>query len=241
MPELISWKKAEMNIEVTEDELLSENTINIPKQQVPVKSESMTLLTKMNNNIQAMGESLERLNQSQRETRTLSVLQAESANKRRISVSEELDTEELQSDGEMLLENACKRQKTCAKVPPGCSGGQEVQDDTEDEDSLLIDIAESLTDSEKTAPKVADKLAEIVNSRWLSKLNVNALKEKQEKYARPVNCEKLLTPKVNPEIWAHLNRQTRAKEPQTVFDAVSPYSCWQHCCQSDRYVAESEK
>ena len=54
-------------------------------------------------------------------------------------------------------------------------------------------------------------MAEIVDSRWLGKLNYNTLKEKWEKYARPVNREMLLTPKVNPQIWVCLDRQQRAK------------------------------
>ena len=52
--------------------------------------------------MQAVGESLKRLNQ--RETGSLSVSQAKSANKRRISASEE-------SDSEMLLADTSKRQK----------------------------------------------------------------------------------------------------------------------------------
>ena len=96
---------------------------------------------------------------------------------------------------------------------PKCTGGgQAVQDDTENKDCLLVDIAQSLTYREKSAPMVADKLAEIVNLRWLSKLNDNAFKEKREKHARPVNREMLLTPKVNPDFWARLDRQTQAKD-----------------------------
>ena len=35
---------------------------------------------------------------------------------------------------------------------------------SEDEDSLLVDIAQSLTNNGKTVPMVTDKLAEIVDS-----------------------------------------------------------------------------
>ena len=117
-----------------------------------------------------------------------------------------------------------KEQKTGAADQgdqPGCSGLQNVHDpghehgehvEIGEEDALLDDIVQSLTESEKTAPSVADKLAKIVNSRWLTKLNNNSFKEKMAKYDRPLNGEKLLTPKVNPEIWSRLDRQTRGKD-----------------------------
>ena len=79
-------------------------------------------------------------------------------------------------------------------------------------DSLLDEIVQSLTDMEKTAPKVSEKLAKIVNLRWLNKLDKTNLKEKSDKYLRPINCDRLITPKVNPEIWGRLDRQTRGKD-----------------------------
>ena len=77
---------------------------------------------------------------------------------------------------------------------------------------MLDEIAQSLTDTEKTAPKVSEKLAKIVNLRWLNKLADTHLKEKSEKYLRALNCDRLITLKVNPEIWGCLNRQTRGKD-----------------------------
>ena len=38
--------------------------------------------------------------------------------------------------------------------------------------------SQSLTDTEKTAPKVSEKLAKIVNLRWLNKLDETNLKGK---------------------------------------------------------------
>ena len=48
--------------------------------------------------------------------------------------------------------------------------------------------------------------------RWLNKLDDKNLKEKSEKCLRPINCDRLITPKVNPEIWGRLDRQGRGKE-----------------------------
>ena len=60
--------------------------------------------------------------------------------------------------------------------------------------------------------KVVQKLADIVNKRWGSKLEDAKLKEKLAKYNRPDNCEKLTVPKVNPEIWNKLKHVTRSAD-----------------------------
>ncbi len=73
------------------------------------------------------------------------------------------------------------------------------------DDPLLEEIAQAMNDEEKAAPKIAEKLAKIINSRWLTKLN-------DDTHLRPVNCDRLVTSKVNPEIWGRLDRETRNKD-----------------------------
>ena len=80
------------------------------------------------------------------------------------------------------------------------------------DDPLLEEIAQAMNDEEKTAPKIAEKLAKIVNSPWLTKLNDDSLREKLDTHLRPVNCDRLVTLKVNPEIWGRLDRETRNKD-----------------------------
>ena len=65
---------------------------------------------------------------------------------------------------------------------------------------------------DKTDPKVSDKLAKIINLRWFNKLDNSNLKDKCGKYLRPANCDRLITPKVNPEIWGQLDRHARGKD-----------------------------
>ena len=65
---------------------------------------------------------------------------------------------------------------------------------------------------EKTDSKVSDKLAKIINLRWLNTLDDSNLKDKCGKYLRPVNCDRLITPRVNPEIWGRLDRHARGKD-----------------------------
>ena len=80
------------------------------------------------------------------------------------------------------------------------------------EDALLNEIAQDFESDEQTDPKVVQKLADIVNKRWGSKLEDAKLKEKLAKYNRPDNCEKLTVPKVNPEIWNKLKHVTRSAD-----------------------------
>lgn len=79
--------------------------------------------------------------------------------------------------------------------------------DQREENGLLDEIAESLDETERTDEAIAEKLADIANKRWLPMLSDKKLKEKLEKCPRPVNCDKIRVPKVNPEIWGKVSRQ----------------------------------
>ena len=68
-----------------------------------------------------------------------------------------------------------------------------------------------MNETEKTDEKISEKLEKIVENRWF-KLSDGQLKEKTEKYLRPANCDNFITPKVNPEIWERLDRQTRGRD-----------------------------
>ena len=81
-------------------------------------------------------------------------------------------------------------------------------------DPLLEEISQTLDETEKTSPIVNEKLASIINQRWLNKLSDEQLKEKQAKYFRPKNCDRLIVPKVNPEIWGKLDRTARGRDLQ---------------------------
>ena len=77
---------------------------------------------------------------------------------------------------------------------------------------MLNEIAQDFESDEQTDPKVAQKLADIVNKRWGAKLEEAKLKEKLAKYNRPDNCEKLTVPKVKPEIWNELKHGTKSAD-----------------------------
>ena len=82
------------------------------------------------------------------------------------------------------------------------------------ENGLLKEIAESLDETERTDEAIAEKLADIANKRWLQMLSDKKLREKLEKCPRPVNCDKIRVPKVNPEIWCKVSRQAKGNDLQ---------------------------
>ncbi|KAK3731997.1 hypothetical protein QZH41_005498 [Actinostola sp. cb2023] len=92
------------------------------------------------------------------------------------------------------------------------SEGEDETEISDSQDSLLDDIVQSLDETERTAEPVSEKLANVANKSWLHKLSDEQLKEKVEKYNRPVNCGKVIVPKVNEEIWSKLPRQARGKD-----------------------------
>ena len=51
---------------------------------------------------------------------------------------------------------------------------------------------------------ITEKLATIINKRLSEKLSDQKLKEKRDQYPRPDNCDRLVAPRINPEIWARI-------------------------------------
>ena len=81
------------------------------------------------------------------------------------------------------------------------------QDNTND--SLLLDIEQNFSAQEDTGPPISQKLADIINKRRSERLGNHKPNEKREKYHRPMNCEHVIVPQVNPEIWVQIDHNTR--------------------------------
>ncbi|CAB4038940.1 Hypothetical predicted protein [Paramuricea clavata] len=58
-------------------------------------------------------------------------------------------------------------------------------------------------------PAITEKLATIINKRWSEKLSDQKLKEKRDQYPRPDNCDRLVAPRINPEIWARIDHTAK--------------------------------
>ena len=65
---------------------------------------------------------------------------------------------------------------------------------------------------EKCGPEVAENLAKVVNKRVRTKLAEEKLKEKQNLYSRPKNCEAMAPTRVNSEIWRQLQPHTHLQD-----------------------------
>jgi hypothetical protein len=85
---------------------------------------------------------------------------------------------------------------------------------SEDEDntSLLTKIGESLCPTEDHGPQVIEKLAQLVNTKFVMDLDLEKRKQLSEKYKTQKNCEALYVPRVNPEIWGKLNPITKQRD-----------------------------
>ena len=76
-------------------------------------------------------------------------------------------------------------------------------------DALLQQISHDLEQEEGVGGTINQRLADIVDKRWSTKLPETKQKEKMEKYSRSSNCERLVVPRVNAEIWHKLNNRTK--------------------------------
>ena len=129
-----------------------------------------------------------------------------------------------QSDADKLLNQQGSKRRRIAddSTPEGIesvvnndshnNGEDHTGSQVQEEDLLLAEIAQAMDEAEKTAPNISDQLAKIINSRWLNKLSDESLHEKLDAHLRPANCDRLITPKVNPEIWGRLDKETHAKD-----------------------------
>ena len=78
--------------------------------------------------------------------------------------------------------------------------------------NFLKKLSLDFSKDDKVSRPISKQLAEIINKRWASKLGENKVKETVEKYDRPENCERLVAPKVNPEIWEKLTHYGKKQD-----------------------------
>ena len=82
---------------------------------------------------------------------------------------------------------------------------------SKDQDKILEELDADMDDME-TGPEISPKLANIINKRFEKKLSADTRKEKQNKYCRPKNCDKMKVPKVNTEVWRQLNAYQKKQD-----------------------------
>ena len=73
--------------------------------------------------------------------------------------------------------------------------------------SILNDIDAALNEEEKLGENISPQLAGIISKRWQCKMPSDNLKQLISKYDKPLNCEKLVVPRVNQQIWVRLQKR----------------------------------
>ena len=184
-----------------ENDLLAEvddEPMSVDLRAVPeVLTDLSKAITSMSSSMLNMEQSIKRMNSTQVETSD-SEEQPAKKRKRRNEQENEAD-----SDGENLL------RETEPPVDSATEGESGVPCARLEHDALLSEISQDFDKEEDVGPQINQQLADIVNTRWSTKLNEAKIKEKMEKYSRPANCEKLIAPRVNAEVWDKLDQKAK--------------------------------
>ena len=91
-------------------------------------------------------------------------------------------------------------------------GNESDEDDCMETDAILQELAECFEADDKCGEPIFEKLAKVANDGMRTKLNSDKIKETSDKYLRPKNVQNLVTPKINGEIWPHLNRKVKNQD-----------------------------
>ena len=79
-------------------------------------------------------------------------------------------------------------------------------------DAILAGIANDFDLVDQCGEDIPEQLASLVDKLLQTKMNEEKLKEKQNNYLRPKNCEKMIPTRVNAAIWARLQSDTRSRD-----------------------------
>lgn len=88
----------------------------------------------------------------------------------------------------------------------------EHDDNENDGDQFLETIKQELYSQNDRGPKINEKLADIANNRWTEKQEKEIVNERAKKYKVPQNCEKVIVPRVNDEIWLKMPSNSRGND-----------------------------
>lgn len=119
---------------------------------------------------------------------------------------------------------------------------EDMEDGDSDNASLLSAISSSLSCSQDTGPPIASGLAELVNGKFNAEYSVEKRKEILQKYKKPSNCDNVLVPKVNEEIWSKLPANAKRSDIRTsaLQDTLVKVSS-AIICTSDKLLEHREK
>ena len=75
--------------------------------------------------------------------------------------------------------------------------------------NILYDIDAAFNVEEKLGEYISPQLAGMISKIWRDKMPLDKLKQPISKYDKPQNCEKLVAPKVNQQIWVKLQKRQK--------------------------------
>lgn len=117
-----------------------------------------------------------------------------------------------------------------------------------DGDDLLATLNAELEVEKDVTGAVADSVSTTANKRFSRGFGDEIIKAKLEKYPRPVNCEKLIVPAVNPEVWRKLGKFPRKIDLRTAHiqraltkAAIAVTQCTNHLVKTKAGQSESAR
>ncbi|XP_070185868.1 uncharacterized protein [Littorina saxatilis] len=78
--------------------------------------------------------------------------------------------------------------------------------------TVLDDIEQEFEPDTDVGPPILEKLAKVLGTMGKGKMDDERMNTKFDKHKRPQNCETLIVPRVNPEIWSVLDHSTKSAD-----------------------------
>ena len=98
-------------------------------------------------------------------------------------------------------------------MAPNESEGNNADGDMGSENEHTLDATEQEYELEsEVGPPIHEQLAKVLTTMAKGKMDTEKFKSKLEKHKIPQNCETLVVPRVNPEIWNILDNSTRSND-----------------------------
>ncbi|MES9882492.1 MAG: hypothetical protein ABW185_16610 [Sedimenticola sp.] len=103
------------------------------------------------------------------------------------------------SDGDMSSDGDSDSDEDVLPLPD--KTGAFTSDDVPKKSKMLQSMKKKFEKSEEYSPAVHTDVADLVNTALKNNVNSNDAKELQAKYVRPGNCDTVIVPDINPELW----------------------------------------
>ena len=189
--------------------------LNNEEEELEDQEKSLSdVLRTLNKSLATMATSMVAMERSVKRSAPIETSDSESslAKKRKKQATKRIEddgqgTSSEDSDSETL--------RKTTKQPPADSAIEEETGNTDarlEQDDLLSEISQDFAQADDVGPNINQQLADIITKRGSSKLNDAKQKEKLDKYSRPENCDNLIVPRVNAEIWDKIDQKARQQD-----------------------------